>query len=380
MKKILIVAGEPSGDLHGSYLVENIKRTVPKVSFFGLGGFLMKEAGVEIIYDITEKSIIGFVEAIKVIPKVLRIYRRLKKLTLEQYPDLLILIDFPEFNLFFAKFAKKIGIPVIYYMPPTVWAWREKRAKKVAKRVDEVISIFPFEEQIYDKYQVKSTYVGHPLVDIVKIKTSSKEIYNRLNIDSKAKLIGLLPGSRKNEIKELLPLLYEVVGLIKKRYPEINFILPLASNLTFNDLYKVVGRQKLKDKDIKIVKEKSNYEVMNLCEFLIVASGTATLEAMILGVPMIVIYRTNWLTWLIGKSLVKLKYYSLPNIIAGEEIVPEMFQDKAIPELIYKEADKLLRCEEVVKLQKDKMKKAKNCLGDIGVIDRAVSIIKGYLK
>lgn len=380
MKKILIIAGEPSGDLHGSYLVKSIKKIIPEVSFFGLGGYLMKESGVEVIYDVTNKSVIGFTEAIKITPLVFKIYKKLKKLTLERNPDLLILIDFPEFNLYFAKFAKKYNIPTIYYMPPTVWAWREKRAKRMAERVNEVISIFPFEKQIYDKYKVRSTYVGHPLVDIVRIDTSPEEIYKRLGIDSEIKLIGLLPGSRNNEIKVLLPILYNAAKLIKKKYPHINFIIPLASSLLFSDVYKIIGRRKLIDMDIKIVRGRSNYEAMNLCELLIVASGTATLEAMILNMPMVVVYKTNWLTWFLGKLLVKLDCYSLPNIIAGERIVPEMFQNKATPELIFKEVDNLLKDEHIVKRQKENMEKAKNCLGEVGVIDRAANIIGGYLK
>ncbi|MDI6785359.1 MAG: lipid-A-disaccharide synthase [bacterium] len=379
-KKILIIAGEPSGDLHGAYLVKSIKKIIPEAIFFGLGGYLMKKAGVEITQDTTKESTIGFIEAIKILPKVLKIYKELKELTLERNPDLLILIDYPEFNLFFAKFAKKANIPVVYYMPPTIWAWREKRAKKIAKRVDEVISILPFEKQIYDKYRVRSTYIGHPLIDIVKIGAKTEEIYKRLGIDNEAKLVGLLPGSRKDEVERLLPILVKTAELIKESYPKINFIIPLANNLSFGDIYKIVDRSELKGVGIKIAREENNYEIMDLCELLIVASGTATLEAMILNVPMVVVYKTNWITWLIGKSLVKLKYYSLPNIIAGKEIVPEMFQDKATPELIYREADKLLRDERIVKLQKENMEKAKSCIGDIGVIDRAANIVGNYLK
>lgn len=379
-KKILIIAGEPSGDLHGACLVKSIKKTNSEASFFGLGGYLMREAGVEVIYDITEKSIIGLVEAIKVAPEIFKIYRKLKKLTLERNPVLLILIDFPEFNLYFAKFAKRYNIPIIYYMPPTIWAWREKRAKRMARRVDEVISIFPFEKRIYDEYKVKSTYVGHPLVDIVRIDASQEEIYHRLGIDSEIKLIGLLPGSRNNEIKALLPILCHTAALIKRRYPNINFIIPLANSLSFSDVYKIVSRQELIEMDIKVIRERSNYEIMDLCELLIVASGTATLEAMILNIPMVVVYKTNWLTWFLGKLLVKLDCYSLPNIIAGEKIVPEMFQNKATPELIFEEVDNLLRDENKIKLQKENMEKAKNCLGKVGVIDRAANIVGGYLK
>ncbi|MBU0600466.1 lipid-A-disaccharide synthase [bacterium] len=378
-KKVMIVAGESSGDLHGAYLVKSIKKIRPEVSFFGLGGSLMKEAGVEVIFDLTQESIIGLVEAIKIFPKIFKVYQDLKKLILKNPPHLLVLIDFPEFNLYLAKFASQQNIPVIYYLPPTVWAWREKRAKKIAQRVNEVMTIFPFEKQVYDKYKVKSTYIGHPLIDIVKVNLTKEEIFSKLPLNKEVEYIGLLPGSRKSEVKKILPILFQAAKILKKNYPKLNFLIPLARSLTINDLYEVVNEEELRIINAQVIKE-DHYEVMSICKLLIVASGTATLEAMILSVPMIIVYKVNWLTWVLGKLLVRLRYFGLPNIIAGKKIIPEMFQGKATPQLISKKAADLLLKEKMIKEQKKEMKMAATYLGEVGVIDRAARIIESYLR
>ncbi len=367
MKKIIIITGEASGDLYGSKLAQSIKELSPDVELQGMGGSNMLKAGVNLIFDITGLSGIGALEVITKIPKF---FQRLKEggnYLKENKPQLLILIDFPEFNMRLAKIAKRLMIPTVYYIPPTAWAWRKGRAKTMAKFVDKVISIFDFEAKVYQEAGNEVEFVGHPLVDIAVAKMTKEEACEKFNLNPKKKIIGILPGSRKKEIEMLLPIMLSAVEKIQSRLPDAQFILPLAPTLSKEDISDFGFRIS----DFEII-ENNTYEVMNISDLLIVASGTATLEAACLQTPMIIVYKLNWLTWQLGKLLVSTGgFIGMPNIVAGKEVVPELLQNKAIPESISQYALNLLADEKKRAEMTSELRQVRQKLGSSGATIRA---------
>lgn len=267
MKKILIITGEASGDLYGGRLAKTIKELSPNIELQGMGGSKMLEAGVNLTFDMADLSGIGTLEVISKIPKFFQRLKEIGQYLKKNKPDLLILIDFPEFNMRLAKIAKKLAIPTIYYIPPTAWAWRKGRAKTIAKLVDKVISIFDFEAKLYQQAGNDVEFVGHPLLDIAVATMTKEEACRKFGLNPEKKTVGILPGSRKKEVDVLLPIMLASIEKIRNKFPNIQFILPLAPNLSIPHL-----------PHINVVKD-NVYEVMNISDLLIVASGTATLEA-----------------------------------------------------------------------------------------------------
>lgn len=362
--KIAIVAGEFSADIHGANLVKAIKKINPETRFFGFGGKLMVESGVDIEYDLTKLAIIGFVEPIKkyfFLKKLL--FKFVEKIKIEK-PDILILIDYPGFNLRLAKEVSKLNVPIYYYIAPQVWAWGYKRIEKIKKYVKKVIVILPFEVDIYKNAGIDAVFLGHPIVDVVKPTMSKDDVFKEFGLNPEFKTIGIFPGSRTQEVKKLLPVMFEIIKGIKKRIEKVQFLIALSPSIEIED--------KITD-NIKIIRDKQ-YDVMNISDLLIVASGTITLEAALMKTPIVVLYKLNWISFLLAKILAKVKYISLVNIIKNKKIVSEYIQDFKINDII-EESIKLLYDEKSREKMKSDLSDVVEKLGENGISERVAKII-----
>jgi lipid-A-disaccharide synthase len=341
-KKIFISAGEASGDLHASNLVIAVHQLQPQMQFYGMGGKLMQQSGVEIIVNSNELSIVGAIEVITHSRQIWAAMRKIKKFLKIQRPDLIILIDFPGFNLWLAKVAKKAGIKVLYYISPQIWAWHQSRLKTISQYVDMMAVVFPFEIKFYQDAQIPVVCVEHPLVNIVKPSMPINVAKQNFHLDLGAKTIGLLPGSRKGEIQRLLPIILDAAALLHKNQPHLQFVLPLASSLTAKDIEPYL--QNHPELPIKII-HNDNYNAMHICDAIIATSGTVTLEITLLAIPMVIIYKMAPVNYFLAKRLIKIPYIGLCNIIANNKIVQELIQHEANAENINAEIQRILNDE-----------------------------------
>jgi lipid-A-disaccharide synthase len=371
----MIVAGEASGDLHGSRLVSEALNLDPGLRFFGIGGARMRAAGVETLVDASEMAVVGLVEGIAHFGVIYGAYRTLKRIMRHDPPDLLILIDYPDFNLHIAQLAKRAGVKVLYYISPQIWAWRGGRAHKIARLVDRIAVVFPFEVPLYERVGAPVTFVGHPLVDAVRPTMSRSNAQTAFGLDPKRQTVGLFPGSRKNEIKNLFSTILASAKLLKARFPELQFILPLATTLSHDDLEPSLSASGL---DIRVVEEQG-YDVMQVCDAIITVSGTVTLEIALIGVPMVIIYRVSPLTYEIGKRLVRIDHAGLCNIVAGERVVPELIQNAANAESIAEEIIALLTDNDRAAEIKAKLGTVREKLGEGGCSKRVAELAIGML-
>jgi lipid-A-disaccharide synthase len=331
MRRIMIVTGEASGDLHGAHLVAAMRELDPELSVCGMGGIELRRQGVEILYDAAAMAVVGLVEVLAHL-KDIRAARQILEQELRAHPpNLLILIDYPDFNLLLARKAKKMGIPIFYYISPQVWAWRSGRVQQIGRLVDTMAVILPFEQEFYRQRGVAVHYVGHPLQDFVS-RTMSRDEFCRLHgINPADTLLGLLPGSRQKEIRAMLPVFLQAATRLAAADPHLTVLLPLAPTLTMADLRECgLDRTPI---NVQVIAE-NRYDLMAACDLAMAASGTVTLELAILDVPMVVAYRVSPLTWLAGKMLVNVEFASLVNLIAGREVVIELLQSAATPEKI----------------------------------------------
>jgi lipid-A-disaccharide synthase len=374
-KKILMVAGEVSGDLHGALLAEAILRIDPEVQFFGIGGEHLERVGVKLLYHAQSLSVVGITEVFFKIRSILKALRRLKQSLDQERPDLIILIDFPDFNLRVARMAYRRDIPVLYYISPQVWAWRSGRVKSIARWVKKMVVLFPFEVPFYEAAGVDVEWVGHPLLDIVKPSLSKEEALQRFGLDPHLKTIGLLPGSRIHEVKRLLPSMIDSINLLQKEMSDLQFIIPLAPGISKETLSPWMRNISV---PVKVV-EGFTYEVMNLSELLITASGTATLEGAILQKPMVIVYKVSLLSYWIGRALIQVDHIGLANLVAGKEIVPELIQKEATPQRIAEEALRILRDPILRRHITESMEKASKKLGEPGAAQRAAHIVMSLL-
>lgn len=336
--KVMIIAGEASGDLHGANLVRAMQAERPDLSFSGMGGKELIDAGVDVLFDAKKIAVVGLAEVFSHLPDILAAQKILRTALKEERPALLILIDFPDFNLMLAKFAKKLGIPVFYYITPQVWAWRSGRVKTIAARVDQIGVILPFEEEFFRERGLAAEYVGHPLLDSVKTTMSREEFCSQHSIASDDLCIGLLPGSRKKEISGLLPTLLQTAERLRQRnktQKKMVFLIPLASTISEKEIRENGLDEFGSGLDIRLIKE-DRYDMMAACDAAVVVSGTVTLELALLDTPMVVIYKVSNATYKLGRLLVdkNLTNFSLVNLIAGEEVVPELIQEEVNPERI----------------------------------------------
>lgn len=334
----MIVAGEASGDLHGANLVKELHRLDPNVAFFGIGGARMREAGVETLEDAARMAVVGLVEVITHFDVIYRAFTALKRILTSNPPDLLILIDYPDFNLRLAKVAKSRGVKVLYYISPQVWAWRVGRVKKIARLVDHMAVVFPFEVPFYEKEGVPVTFVGHPLVDHVQPSMPPADALRTFGLDPARRTVGLFPGSRRSEIRHLFPIILGTAKLLRERYPDLQFVLPLAASLDKSD---IMPRIEASGLDIVIV-EGQSHDVANVCDAIVTVSGTVTMEIALIGTPMVIIYRVSPLTYEVGKRLIRVEHAGICNIVAGERVVQELIQYDAEPERIAAEIGRIL--------------------------------------
>ena len=367
----MVVCGETSGDIHAARVVKEIKNIKSNIELTAMGSEALKNEGAEILIDPLEISSIGFLESFKNLKEHLAHIRLLKNHMRENKPDILFLVDYSGFNMLMARVAKKLDIPVVNYFPPTAWIWGEWRARWMARYEAVIAATLPMEEEIYKRAGAEVEFVGHPLLDIVGTKKTAAEIYDKLQIDKNNKLIALMPGSRKSEIDRLAPIMFKVAEKLQNDNPEYQFILPLAPGIDKDYVGDIAADYKF---ILKIVKEAS-YETMKIADFVITASGTATLESLIIETPMIVLYKTGWSTYEIGKRIMKTDYIAMPNIIAGMEIVPEFVQDEINVEDIYDKAQFFLKNEHLLLNKRDKLKVIKNNLGQKGAVRKTAELV-----
>lgn len=369
--KVMISVGEASGDLHGASIAAAIKEIKPEIEIFGMGGDAMRSAGVRIIHDIADLGIIGFVEVLKNLPRFFRLRDELVEKMQQEKPDILLIIDYPDFNIRLAKKAKELGIPVLSYIPPSAWAWRKGRAKSVAKIVDQIASIFPFEAKVYQEAGANVTFVGHPLVDIVKPEMTQEAAYDYFKVAKEHPLILLLPGSRKHEIENLLPVMLASAEHLAEQNPNCQFFLPIASTIPQEMLQNILQQYKVK---IHLTTNHI-YDLMNIADCAIASSGTVTLEAALLNLPSVVIYKMATLTYWIGRMLVKIPNISLPNIVAGERVIPELLQDQVNVAQIVAAVNALDKSSENGKIVRNKLIEIKHKLGEPGAVKRTAQLV-----
>lgn len=373
MKEILIVTGESSGESYGADLVREIRKYFPETRFFGVGGEEMAKEGVEILFRIEQLSIIGIVE---VLPHLFKLYKIKKAIVTEarkRRPSFAILVDSPDFNLRLAKELKMIGIPVIYFISPTVWAWRKGRIKKIKKYVSLLLIIFPFEKEIYEKANVPHIFVGHPLRDRIKIDMEKEELKKNLGLIYNKPIISILPGSRESEIRRHLPVIVEAFRKLRESLDFKAFLIKAPG------ISEQLIKNYLKDSDIEVV-HNNRIKIMACSDIALASCGTSNLELLLLGVPFIAFYKLSLLSYLIAKALAKVKYASIVNILAGKEIIPELLQSKFNRNEIVEKVMFLLNFEREREKIKNEFERIKESLGEEGAVSRSAKAIIEYLE
>jgi lipid-A-disaccharide synthase len=355
----LIIAGENSGEKYGARIVHEFRKLHPSAAFFGIGGGEMEKEGVDLLFSIKDLALVGAFEVIAHLPRLRRIFSHLKVEIARREPVASVLIDSPDFNLRLAKILKKKSIPVLYYISPTVWAWRKGRLKTIKNTVDKMMLIFPFEEKMYREYQIPAVYVGHPLIEILKLALTKKEFLKKHNLDPSKKIITFLPGSRRSELMFHMPVIVKAMKGIQEEF-DTQFLLLKAENI---DDQMISGFISSSMDKIKILAE-NKYEAMASSDVVLAACGTANLEAALLEVPLISFYRMQPLTYLLGKPFVHIRNYSIVNILAGRRIIPELIQRAFTPQNIQRETKRILySAEKRTEMIRD-FKSLKKILGD----------------
>jgi len=366
----MIIAGEASGDLHGSGLVRELKSKKPDLQIFGIGGDKMQQQGMKLLYHVNEMSVLGFWDVLKQFRFFKKVYKNLVNKLNQEKPAVLVLIDYPGLNLKLAKAAQQRGIKVFYYIAPQVWAWGAKRVKKIAATVNKMAVIIPFEEKMYRDAGVDATFVGHPLLEILNIKSTRKKFFTEHGLNSEFKTVGLLPGSRPLEVKRLLPEMLQTAEQLKKQHPDIQVVIGKADSVSLEN-YKQLISEKC---NVQLL-ENCTYEIMKHSDLLIVASGTATLESALFETPLIIVYKVDALSYLIGKQLVKIDSIGLVNVIAEKKIVPEFIQKQFCEKnLIHEMEDLIFNKNRRTKIIQD-IKEIKQKLGQAGASERTANMI-----
>lgn len=374
--KIMFSAGEASGDMHGAKLVEVMKQQDPSIELIGMGGEQMKEAGVRIIYDIQNLGFIGVGEILRKIPFFFRLRDFLVQTMIDEKPDVLVCIDYPGFNMRLIKKAKEAGIPVVYYILPTIWAWHKSRGRTIAQYTDLAISLFPFEAKMYEEMGTHVVYAGHPLLDTVHAVRSRDAIVSDLGLDAQKKTVLLMPGSRMQEVNGLLPAMLEAAKEISKAVPQVQFLLPRASTIDRSVLELMIA-----DSGVAVhIGETNVYDMMAVSTAAIAASGTATLETALMELPTLLIYRVSSITYWLSKLLVHIDSIGLPNIIMGRRIMPELWQDEVTAEHIAQVMVPILTDTSRHDELKQAMAEVRRTMGQSGAVQRIAETILEFAK
>lgn len=370
--KYYIIAGEASGDLHASNLVAEIKKKDKKAEFRGCGGDLMKAQGVDLLKHYRTMAYMGFVEVAVNLRKVLGNIAQCKKDILEYQPDAVILVDYPGFNFRIADFAHDKGFKVLYYISPQLWAWKRRRVKKVKRSVDKMLVILPFEEEFYKQYGVDVTYVGNPLLDeLAKFGTANRSIFLRRNsLGEKREIIALLPGSRYQEVKRVLPVMLKAAS----HFPDYQFVVAGVSSLDKSLYKKILGNS-----DVFLI-ENQTYELLQNSSAAVVTSGTATLETALLTVPEVVCYKATGFSYFLAKWMIKVKFISLVNLVMDKEVVKELIQGEMTEENIVKELELLLHNSKRQRKLLEDYEELKDRLGSAGASEKAAEVIIDAVK
>lgn len=370
MAKILISAGEASGDIHAAAVTAALKRIDSTTEVFGMGGDELRAAGGEVLFDIKDHGVMGFVEVIKKLPDLFKLRREFAQVMDERKPDCLVVVDYPGFNMKLAKLAHDKGIPVVSYIAPSAWAWNKGRAKNVAKIVDKVACIFPFEYDVYKEAGAPVEFVGHPLVDIVHPTMERAEAEAWVGKDPGRPLVLLMPGSRLMEIERMLDVILEGAKLLKKQMSQVQFAMPRAGTIPLEMLQSKIQTSGL---EVKIT-EGHNYDLFSVADLALATSGTVTLEAAMCGLPSVILYRTSAITAFIARRVINIPNIGLPNIVAGRQILPELLQEELTPAKLAATAVELLAPERRPQLEAN-LAYMKERLGEPGAVNRVAQLI-----
>lgn len=370
MTKILISAGEASGDIHAAAVTAAIKKLEPDAEVFGMGGDALRNAGGEVLFDIKEHGVMGFAEIIFKLPALFRLRNNFVKVMEERKPDCLVVVDYPGFNMKIAKIAHEKGIPVVSYISPSAWAWHKSRAKKVAQIVDKVAAIFPFEYDVYHEAGADTVFVGHPLLDIVQPSMPRKEAEVFAGKREGRKLVLLMPGSRLMEIEKMLPTLLLAAKVLQQRMPEVDFTMPRAGTIPLELL-----ESKIKEAGIEVkITEGHNYDLFSVADLALATSGTVTLEAALCGLGSVIVYRTSAINAFIARRVINIPNIGLPNIVAGRQVLPELLQEDFTPEKVAQAAIDLLQPERNAQMKRD-LKYVRERLGQPGAVMRVAELV-----
>ena len=375
MKSVLIIAGEASGDLHGAALIKELKKLDSDLNFYGIGGNKMKSNDMELIYHSDRMSFLGFVEVVKHLPFIRKVQKELLDEVKIRKTKFAILIDYPGFNISIAKKLKALGVETFYYISPQVWAWGKGRVKKIRKLISKMLVVFPFEENFYKEKSVNAEFVGHPLIrELNEYNYLSKnELINKFGILPDKEILLLLPGSRKHEVKDIFPAIYLAAKKIAQKF-NFQIVVACASSVDESLL-----RETVKENDYKIISGYT-YDLIKHSKFGVIKSGTSTLEAGLLNLPMIIVYKASALTYFIGKTLVKLDNIGIVNILLGKTLLPELIQNDVNPEKIFQEAEKILINTEKYNSIKTELNKLHEILGNKNAAENAARIIYNLMN
>jgi lipid-A-disaccharide synthase len=372
--RVLLSCGEPSGDLYAGALASEILRRVPDASIAGLGGPQLAAAGGRLIADYRGLAVTGLAEALAVLPRSWRVYRQMMAEARAQRPDVFVAIDFPDFNFRLARAVHRLGIPVVYYISPQLWAWRSGRIHTMRRVADRVLVIFPFEEAIYRDAGVPVQFVGHPLVDLIRPSGSREELRRSLGLSETAPTVALLPGSRPNEVTAILPTIVRAGLLMRRAEPRLQFVVARAPGLPDGVFAPLESLRRAADAPVPVVESRTD-DVLTAADVVITASGTATVQAALHERPMVIVYRVSPVTYALGRRFVKVDTFGMANLIAGHRVVPELIQERFTEEAVATEAMTLLQDQQVAARVRRELADVRRKLGEPGASGRAAEAV-----